>query len=111
MKKTATISLAEALAGKQFLTPLEIEQLGIASRSRQKKCRMKGEGFVPFIYVGNRIRYVTADVLAWVEENRVTRALQVPDGDRRKASMSAEARAKRAAERAAQTSGEQNAGA
>lgn len=81
-------------AEKQFLTPKEVEQLGIASQAKLKKDRIKGVG-IPFIYVGRRVRYIAADVHAWVNEQRVTRALQLPDGDRRKTSMSAEARALR----------------
>lgn len=80
---------------EKLFTPQELERAGIASCSKLQKDRIKGIG-IPFVYVGRRVRYRASDVDAYLQANKATRALQLPDSDRRKTAMSARARAMRA---------------
>jgi hypothetical protein len=38
---------------------------------------MKGRGS-PFVYVGTSVRYRESDIQKWLDDNRVTHALQIP---------------------------------
>ena len=56
---------------KEFLTTKELEDLGIKSESSLRNDRWKGIG-IPYVKIGSKsVRYRRADVLDYIERNRV----------------------------------------
>lgn len=64
---------------EKLFTEAELSANGYGSRGKLRQDRVRGCG-IPFIYVGTAVRYRESDIKQWLEENRVTHALQRPRG-------------------------------
>jgi hypothetical protein len=80
--ETRSLAPVEAPALERLFSDTDLENAGYGSKSRLAHDRMKGVG-IPFVYLGNRVRYRESDVLAWLDANRRTHSLQLGRGHNR----------------------------
>jgi hypothetical protein len=67
----------EKIKMEKLFTEKQLVEYGYGSRSKLSDDRMKGRG-IPFVYVGTSVRYRESDIQKWLDANRVTHALQIP---------------------------------
>lgn len=56
----------------RLLTDIELEKLGIGTARTRQNLRSQGQDPLPHIRVGRLVRYRLEDVLAYLEQNRVS---------------------------------------